>query len=124
MTGIAGCCARAANGHVTAELATTLMKSRRRIAAPGAIAGRDCDVRFVPKADIASPADLPPKPVIRSVELIVQPNAHDVVGERVCVVKVPAKRCGRRLAQPGQKFSEQRKSDCRQRGGPQRDNNG
>ena len=28
----AGCCARAANGHVMAEPVTTLMKSRRRIA--------------------------------------------------------------------------------------------
>jgi hypothetical protein len=32
------------------------------------------DVRFVPKAEVA---------VIRSVELIVQPDAHDVVGEMI-----------------------------------------
>src|SRR5262249_31555523 len=32
MTGIAGCCARVAGGHVTAEPTTTLMKSRRLIA--------------------------------------------------------------------------------------------
>ena len=57
-------------------------------------------------------------------ELIVQPDAHDVVGEMGVRGEGPRKRCGRRLAQPGQKFSEQRKSDCRQRGSPQRDNNG
>src|SRR5262249_19288180 len=33
-TGIVRCCARAASGHVMAEPATTLMKSRRRITAP------------------------------------------------------------------------------------------
>jgi hypothetical protein len=33
---------------------------------------RDCDVRFVPRAEVA---------VIRSVELIVQPDAEDVVAE-------------------------------------------
>src|SRR6516225_1858057 len=32
--GIAACCACAASGHVAAEPATTLMKSRRRIAFP------------------------------------------------------------------------------------------
>jgi hypothetical protein len=32
---------------------------------------------------------------------------------------VPRTRC-----RPGQKFSERRKSDCCQRGGPQRNNNG
>ena len=37
--GVAGCCARAASGHATAEPATTLMKSRRRIACPKA---QDC----------------------------------------------------------------------------------
>ena len=42
---------------------------------------RSHDVRYVPKADIASLATFSPKPVIRSVELIVQPDAHDVVGE-------------------------------------------
>jgi hypothetical protein len=31
-TGSAGCCARAASGHVAADPAITLMKSRRRIA--------------------------------------------------------------------------------------------
>src|SRR6202011_4062507 len=31
ITGIAGCCARAASGHATAEPAIALMKSRRRI---------------------------------------------------------------------------------------------
>jgi len=32
ITRIAGCCARAAGGHTTADPATALMKSRRRIA--------------------------------------------------------------------------------------------
>jgi hypothetical protein len=32
ITGIAGCCARAASGHATDEPTTALMKSRRRIA--------------------------------------------------------------------------------------------
>jgi hypothetical protein len=32
ITGIAGCCARAASGHTTADPVITLMKSRRRIA--------------------------------------------------------------------------------------------
>ena len=36
------------------------------------ITERNWDVRFVPKAEVA---------VIRSVELIVQPDAHDAVGE-------------------------------------------
>jgi hypothetical protein len=34
MTGVAACCARAANGHAITEHATLLMKSRRRIAFP------------------------------------------------------------------------------------------
>jgi hypothetical protein len=36
MTSIAGCCARAASGQVAAELAITLMKSRRLIVSPEA----------------------------------------------------------------------------------------
>jgi hypothetical protein len=32
ITGMAGCCARAASGHAVADPAITLMKSRRRIA--------------------------------------------------------------------------------------------
>jgi hypothetical protein len=32
-------------------------------------------------ANIAKPPELLRKPVIRSVELIVQPDAHDIVGE-------------------------------------------
>src|SRR5262249_9067141 len=90
MVGFPGCCARAASGHAAAELATPLMKSRRRIVCPrlrtaptysAITAGicdwrngvarhqfepfmsalppkadmdqSDCDVSFVPKADIA-----------------------------------------------------------------------
>src|SRR5262245_38825364 len=34
MVGFPGCCARAASGHAAAELATPLMKSRRRIVCP------------------------------------------------------------------------------------------
>jgi uncharacterized protein YchJ len=39
ITGMVGCCARAPSGHVAAEPATALMKSRRRIAFPEA---KDC----------------------------------------------------------------------------------
>jgi hypothetical protein len=35
ITGIAGCCARAAMGHAAADPATAVMKSRRRITFPG-----------------------------------------------------------------------------------------
>jgi hypothetical protein len=45
------------------------------------IAGRQLDVRFVPKADITKPAGPFAEAVIRSVELIVQPDAQDVVGD-------------------------------------------
>jgi len=44
---------------------------------------RNLNVRFGPEAEVA---------VIRSVELIVQPNAHDVVGD----VRVRSNRPGRR----------------------------
>jgi hypothetical protein len=51
------------------------------------------NVRFVPKAEVA---------VIRSVELIVQPDAHDVVGEMGLGSHAPGQR-GKKLAAAGGK---------------------
>jgi hypothetical protein len=87
---------------------------------------RHRDVRFGSKADISSsPPDVrftpesgqwraslrcPPgaksrhRAVTRSVELIVQSDAHDVVGGMGARGEGARKRCGRRLAQPGQSF--------------------
>jgi hypothetical protein len=56
--------------------------STRRGTPKADIAGRQLDVRFVPKAEVA---------VIRSVELIVQPDAHDVVGEMSVLLDATAK---------------------------------
>jgi hypothetical protein len=64
-----------------------------RIPPKADIAEHGRHVRFVPKAEVA---------VIRSVELIVQPDAHDVVGEMGVGSHGPGQR-GKKLASAGGK---------------------
>jgi hypothetical protein len=77
------------------------------------IAGRQLDVRFVPKADITKPAGPFAEAVIRSVELIVQPDAQDVVGDLAADISYArelwvacndhARRCAKAAREPGER---------------------